>query len=145
MDKIFGLLLEAPGLSLMEDNKGLLIVPMKLLWKHQIYQKPVRDPLPLEQVLLEISSKGKITIRFNREKLKDQKLLRTLAPQSVGIFLEELAFRKQAHLVYHSENHVLEWFQSDEMLQRFIFLENVSSTQVESAIKELHPNLNLNG
>ena len=29
------------------------------------------------------------------------------------------------------------------MLQRFIFLENVSSTQVESAIKELHPNLNL--
>ena len=29
------------------------------------------------------------------------------------------------------------------MLQRFIFLENVSSTQVESAVKELHPNLNL--
>ena len=100
--------LEAHGLSLMEDNKGLLIVPMKLLWKHQIYQKPVRDPLPLEQVLLEISSKGKITIRFNREKLKDQKLLRTLAPQSVGMALEELAFWKQAHLVYHSENHVLE-------------------------------------
>ena len=97
----------------------------------------------MEQVLLEISSKGKITIRFNREKLKDQKLLRTLAPQSVGMALEELAFRKQAHLVYHSENHVLEWFQPDEMLQRFIFLENVSSTQVESAIKELHPNLNL--
>ena len=143
MDGIFGLLLEAHGLSLMEDNKGLLIVPMKLLWKHQIYQKPVRDPLPLEQVLLEISSKGKITIRFNREKLKDQKLLRTLAPQSVGMALEELAFRKQAHLVYHSENHVLEWFQPDEMLQRFIFLENVSSTQLESAIKELHPNLNL--
>ena len=69
----------------------------------------------------EISSKGKITIRFNREKLKDQKLLRTLAPQSVGMALEELAFRKQAHLVYHSENHVLEWFQPDEMLQRFIF------------------------
>ena len=84
--------------------------------------KTVRDPLPLEQVLLEISSKGKITIRFNREKLKDQKLLRTLAPQSVEMALEELAFRKQAHLVYHSENHVLEWFQSDEMLQRFIFL-----------------------
>ena len=59
MDGIFGLLLEAHGLSLMEDNKGLLIVPMKLLWKHQIYQKPVRDPLPLEQVLLEISSKEK--------------------------------------------------------------------------------------
>ena len=57
--------------------------------------------------------------------------------------LEELAFRKQAHLVYHSENHMLEWFQPDEMLQRFIFLENVSSTQVESAVKELHPNLNL--
>ena len=72
MDGIFGLLLEAHGLSLMEDNKGLLIVPMKLVWKHQIYQKPVRDPLPLEQVLLEISSKEKITIRFNREKLKDQ-------------------------------------------------------------------------
>ena len=123
MDGIFGLLLEAHGLSLMEDNKGLLIVTMKLLWKHQIYQKPVRDPLPLEQVLLEISSKGKITIRFNREKLKDQKLLRTLAPQSVGMALEELAFRKQAHLDYHSENHVLEWFQPDEMLQRFIFLE----------------------
>ena len=105
MDGIFGLLLEAHGLSLMEDNKGLLIVPMKLLWKHQIYQKPVRDPLPLEQVLLEISSKGKITIRFNREKLKDQKLLRTLAPQNIGMALEELAFRKQAHLVYHSENH----------------------------------------
>ena len=104
---------------------------------------PVRDPLPLEQVLLEISSKGKITIRFNREKLKDQKLLRTLAPQSVGMALEELAFRKQAHLVYHSENHVLEWFQPDEMLQRFIFLENVSSSQVESNLKELHPNLNL--
>ena len=143
MAGIFGLLLETHGLSLMEDNKGLMIVPMKLLWKHQIYQKPVSDPLPLEQVLLEISSKGKITIRFNREKLKDQKLLRTLAPQSVGMALEELAFRKQAHLVYHSENHVLEWFQPDEMLQRFIFLENVSSTQVESAIKELHPNLNL--
>ena len=143
MDGIFGLLLEAHGLSLMEDNKGLLIVPMKLLWKHQIYQKPVRDPLPLEQVLLEISSKGKITIRFNREKLKDQKLLRTLAPQSVGMALEELAFRKQAPLVYHSENHLLEWFQPDEMMQRFIFLENVSSTQMESAIKELHPNLNL--
>ena len=29
------------------------------------------------------------------------------------------------------------------MLQRFIFLKNVSSTQVESAVKELHPNLNL--
>ena len=29
------------------------------------------------------------------------------------------------------------------MLHRFIFLENVSSIQVESAIKELHPNLNL--
>ena len=29
------------------------------------------------------------------------------------------------------------------MLQRFIFLENVSPTQVESAIKELHSNLNL--
>ena len=143
MDGIFGLLLEAHGLSLMEDKKVLLIVPMKLLWKYQIYQKPVRDPLPLEQVLLEISSKGKITIRFNREKLKDQKLLRTLATQSVEMALEELAFRKQAHLIYHSENHVLEWFQSDEMLQRFIFLENVSSTQVESAIKELHPNLNL--
>ena len=57
--------------------------------------------------------------------------------------LEELAFLKQAHLVYHSENHVLEWFQPDEMLQRFIFLENVSSTQVESNLKELHPNLNL--
>ena len=57
--------------------------------------------------------------------------------------LEELAFRKQAHLVYHSENHILEWFQPDEMLQRFIFLENVTSTQLESAIKELHPNLNL--
>ena len=63
----------------------------------------MRDPLPLEQVLLEISSKGKITIRFNREKLKDQKLLRTLAPHSVGMALEELAFRKQAHLVYHSK------------------------------------------
>ena len=99
MDGIFGLLLEAYGLNLMEDNKGLLIVPMKLLWKHQIYQKPVRDPLPLEQVLLEISSKGKITIRFNREKLKNQKLLRTLAPQSVGMALEGLAFRKQTHLV----------------------------------------------
>ena len=97
----------------------------------------------MEQVLLEISSKGKITIRFNREKLKDQKLLRTLAPQIVEMALEELAFRKQAHLVYHSKNHILEWFQPDEMLQRFIFLENVSSTQVESAIKELHPNLNL--
>ena len=117
MDGIFGLFLEAHGLSLMEDNKGLLIVPMKLLWKHQIYQKPVRDPLPLEQVLLEISSKGKITIRFNREKLKDQKLLRTLAPQSVGMALEELAFRKQAHLVYHSENHVLEWFQPNAKQQ----------------------------
>ena len=69
--------------------------------------------------------------------------MRTIAPQSVGLALEELAFRKQAHLVYHSENHVLEWFQPDEMLQRFIFLENVSSIQVESAIKELHPNLNL--
>ena len=57
--------------------------------------------------------------------------------------LEELAFRKQAHLVYHPENHVLEWFQPNEMLQRFIILENVSSTQVESDIKELHPNLNL--
>ena len=57
--------------------------------------------------------------------------------------LKELAFRKQAYLVYHSENHVLEWFQPDEILQRFIFLENVSSTHVESAIKELHPNLNL--
>ena len=56
MDGIFGLLLEANGLNLMEDNKGLLIVPMKLLWKHQIYQKPVRDSLPLEQFLLEISS-----------------------------------------------------------------------------------------
>ena len=99
--------------------------------------------MPLEQVLLEISSKGKITIRFNREKLKDQKLLRTLAPQSVEMALKELAFRKQAHLVYHSENHVLERFQTDEMLQRFIFLENLSSTQLESAIKELHPNLNL--
>ena len=80
MDGIFGLLLEAHGLSLMEDNKGQLIVLMKLLWKRKIYQKPVRDPVPLEQVLLEISSKGKITIRFNREKLKDLKLLRTLAP-----------------------------------------------------------------
>ncbi|MFL2773942.1 MAG: hypothetical protein ACJ0DH_10350 [bacterium] len=48
MDGIFGLLLEAHGLSLMEDNIGLLIVPMKLLWKHQIYQKPFWDPLPLE-------------------------------------------------------------------------------------------------
>ena len=57
--------------------------------------------------------------------------------------LEELAFRKQAHLVYHSENHVLEWFQPDEMQQRFIFLKNVSSTQLESNLKELHPNLNL--
>ena len=56
MDGIFGLLLEAHGLSLMEDNKCLLIVRMKLLWKHKIYQKSVRDSLPLEQVLLEISS-----------------------------------------------------------------------------------------
>ncbi|GIS36626.1 MAG: hypothetical protein Ct9H90mP8_0460 [Pseudomonadota bacterium] len=120
MDGIFGLLLEAHGLSLMEDNKGLLIVPMKLLWKHQIYQKPVRDPLPLEQVLLEISSKGKITIRFNREKLKDQKLLEPFTPE-FWMALEELAFGKQAHLVYHSENHVLEWFQPMKCA-RFIFL-----------------------
>ena len=94
-----------------------------------------------EQVLLKISSNKKITIRINREKLKDQKLLRILAPQCVRMALEELAFRKQAHLVYHSENHVLEWFQPDEMLLRLIFLENVSSIQVESAIKS-SPNLN---
>ena len=68
---------------MVEDDQGLLILPMRLVWKYLKFLKPVRDPVPLENVLKEISQKGRIIIRFDREKMKDQKLLRSALLQRV--------------------------------------------------------------
>ncbi len=143
MEGIFGLLLEIHGLSMVEDDQGLLILPMRLVWKYLKFQKPVRDPVPLENVLKEISQKGRIIIRFDREKMKDQKLLRSLAAKSVKQALEELAKRQNAHLIYHPRQHLLEWYQSEEILQRFVFLKHTNPSWIKSMLEGLHPNLNL--
>ena len=115
MQGIFRMLLDIHGLSIVEVNQGFLIVPDPLVWKYLPFQKPVRDPIPLEKILKEISQKGRILIRFDQEKIKDQKLLSSLAEMSIKQALEELVSRHKAHLVYHPENHLLEWFQAEEI------------------------------
>ena len=62
---------------------------------------------------------------------------------SIEQALEELASRHKAHLVYHLETFLLEWFQSGEISQRFFFLDHTNPTKIKSILKGLQHNQNL--
>ena len=75
--------------------------------------------------------------------MKDQQLLRSLAAKSFKQVLEKLANRQNAYLVYHPRQHVREWYQPEEILERFVFLKHTNPSRIKSMLEGLHPNLNL--
>ena len=123
-ESVLSYLLSQHALSVVNQAEQTLILPRKLVWKHQSIQRPLASPVPLQAILDELSELGELPIEYVPEALRFHKVHRSLAHESVSEALTQLAREHSAFLEYFPGIHRMRWVQSPEMAIRTLRLQN---------------------
>ena len=95
----------------------------------------------LANILRELAQAGQITLHFNAEKIKQRKVIRNLAYNSIEDAIFDLALRQNALAVYYPGLHVLAWTQDPPLATKSLTIRFAEQKQVREFLAEIRKEL----
>ena len=98
---LFELLLWEQGLIAIRKQREWLILPDRQVWRERPFRRKLLSPIPLSELLVDLSDWGKVPLRYDAESLPPTlKITENLRFDSVAQAFEQLASRYDAEWSY---------------------------------------------
>lgn len=140
-ETVLKLLLSRHDLSLISRNGRHRIVLRSDVWRFRPFKKIINSPVLLANILRELAQAGQITLHFNAEKIKQRKVIRNLAYNSIEDAIFDLALRQNALAVYYPGLHVLAWTQDPPLATKSLTIRFAEQKQVREFLAEIRKEL----
>jgi len=140
-ETVLKLLLSRHDLSLISRNGLHRIVLRSDVWRFRPFKKIINSPVLLANILRELAQAGQITLHFNAEKIKQRKVIRNLAYNSIEDAIFDLALRQNALAVYYPGLHVLAWTQDPPLATKSLTIRFAEQKQVREFLAEIRKEL----
>ena len=140
-ETVLKLLLSRHDLSLISRNGRHRIVLRSDVWRFRPFKKIINSPVLLANILRELAQAGQITLHFNAEKIKQRKVIRNLAYNSIEDAIFDLAMRQNALAVYYPGLHVLAWTQDPPLATKSLTIGFAEQKQVREFLAEIRKEL----
>ena len=140
-ETVLKLLLSRHDLSLISRNGLHRIVLRSDVWRFRPFKKIINSPVLLANILRELAQAGQITLHFNAEKIKQRKVIRNLAYNSIEDAIFDLALRQNALAVYYPGLHVLAWTQDPPLATKSLTIRFAEQNQVREFLAEIRKEL----
>ena len=140
-ETVLKLLLSRHDLSLISRNGRHRIVLRSDVWRFRPFKKIINSPVLLANILRELAQAGQITLHFNAEKIKQRKVIRNLAYNSIEDAIFDLAMRQNALAVYYPGLHVLAWTQDPPLATKSLTIRFAEQKQVREFLAEIRKEL----
>ena len=140
-ETVLKLLLSRHDLSLISRNGRHRIVLRSDVWRFRPFKKIINSPVLLANILRELAQAGQITLHFNAEKIKQRKVIRNLAYNSIEDAIFDLALRQNALAVYYPGLHVLAWTQDPPLATKSLTIGFAEQKQVREFLAEIRKEL----
>ena len=140
-ETILKLLLSRHDLALISRNGRHRIVLRSDVWRFRAFKKIINSPVLLTNILRELAQAGQITLHFNEEKIKQRKVIRNLAYNSIEDAIFDLARRQNALAVYYPGIHVLAWTQDPPLVTKSLNIRFAEQKQIRDFLAEISKEL----
>ena len=124
-------LLAAHELRLIRHLEEWWIVPKQQVWKYQSYEKTILSPLPLTEILEELSQIGEIGLEFDDIQLQQKRIHQSLDFPTVEIAINELAKQFALGIEYRKGIHTLHFVDTNNLYTKTLQLKQVNQSQLQ--------------
>lgn len=129
-DLVWDWVLAELHLVILAQGNQWWVLPKNEVWKHQSYQQLILSPIPLSQVLNELSETGQIPIIYDLKSIGSYSVTDSLTFDSVKDTVEQLAFQFDLYLDYHSSQHRIRLYPLSQQSTQLITLQYSSADQL---------------